>query len=72
MYYMGAECMHKQSCFHTSTKSIRFDYFTECNAYTAPLFCKSKMVKLLEKIKIENCLFISKHANNKLPSIFNS
>ena len=31
-----------------------------------------KMVKLHDKIKIENCLFISKYINNKLPSIFNS
>ena len=30
------------------------------------------MVKLRNKIKIENCLFISKYLNNKLPAIFNS
>ena len=31
-----------------------------------------KMVKLHDKIKIENWLFISKYVNNKLPPIFNS
>ena len=35
-------------------------------------FFKSKIVKLPGKIKIENCLFISKYVNNKLPPIFNS
>ena len=47
-------------------------HFKECNAHSAPLFFKSKIVKLLDKIKIENCLFISKYVNNKLPPIFNS
>ena len=30
------------------------------------------MVKLPDEIKIENCLFISKYVNNKLPLIFDS
>ena len=47
-------------------------HFKERNAHTAPLFFKSKIVKLPDKIKIENCLFISKYVNNKLPPIFNS
>ena len=41
-------------------------------AHSALLFFKSKIVKLLNKIKIENCLFISKYVNKKLPPIFNS
>ena len=47
-------------------------HFKERNAHSASLFFKSKIVKLLDKIKIENCLFISKYVNNKLPPIFNS
>ena len=47
-------------------------HFKKRNAHTAPLFFKSKIVKLPDKIKIENCLFISKYVNNKLPPIFNS
>ena len=39
---------------------------------TAPLFFKSKIVKLPDKIKIENRLFISKYVSNKSPVIFNS
>ena len=29
-------------------------------------------MKLYDKIRIENCFFISKHVKNKLPPIFNS
>ena len=29
-----------------------------------------RLIKLLDKIKIENCLFISKYIHNKLPKIF--
>ena len=53
-------------------KRKRLIHFKERNAHTAPLFFKSKIVKLPDKIKIENCLFISKYVNNKLPPIFNS
>ena len=53
-------------------KRKRLIHFKERNAHTAPLFFKSKIVKLPDKIKIESCLFISKYVNNKLPPIFNS
>ena len=39
-------------------KALRLIHFRECNAHTALLFFKSKIVKVLNKIKIENCLFI--------------
>ena len=58
--------------FILQKKALRLIHFKERNAHTAPLFFKSKMVKLPEKIKIENFLFISKYVNNKLPSIFNN
>ena len=59
------QCIHIQS-------ALTLIHFKEHDAHTAPLFFKSKMVKLPDKIKIENCLFISKYVNNKLPPIFNS
>ena len=58
--------------FMLQKKALRLIYFKESNAHTAPLFFKSKIVKLPNKIKIENCLFISKFFKNKLPPIFNS
>ena len=52
-------------------KALTLIYFKERNTHTAPLLFKSKMVKPPDKIKTENCLFISKYDNNKLPLIFN-
>ena len=67
---MGIICA--QSIDFLYFKRKRLIHFKERNAHTAPLFFKSKIVKLPDKIKIENCLFISKYVNNKLPPIFNS
>ena len=47
-------------------------HFKERNSPTDSLFFKSTMMKLPDKSKIENCLFISKYVNNKLSPIFNS
>ena len=58
--------------FALPKKVLRLIYFKERNAHIAPLIFKSKIMKLPDKIKIENCLFISKYVNNKLPPIFNS
>ena len=58
--------------FILQKKALRLIHLKECNAHSAPVFFKSKMGKLPDKIKIENCLFISKYANNKLPPIINS
>ena len=57
--------------FILQKKALRLIHFKERNAHSAPLFFKSNQ-KIPEKIKIENCLFISKYVNNKLPPNFNS
>ena len=46
--------------FILQKKALRLIHFKEPNAHTAPLFTKSKIVKLPGKTEIENCLFISK------------
>ena len=48
-------------------KAFRIINFKERNAHSSPLFHYSKIVKIVDKVKIENCLFINKYANNKLP-----
>ena len=58
--------------FTLPKKVLRLIYFKKRNAHTAPIIFKSKIMKLPDKIKIENCLFISMYVNNKLPPIFNS
>ena len=51
-------------------RALRIINFRECNAHSSPLFHFSKIIKIAEKVKIENCLFINKYTNNKLSSIF--
>ena len=44
----------------------------ECrNAHSNPLFFRHEIIKLPDKILMENCLFISKSVNFNLPQIFN-
>ena len=42
------------------------------NAHFPPLIHSSKIIKMADKVKIENCLFINKYTNKKLPLIFNN
>ena len=51
-------------------RALRIINFKEHNAHSSPLFHYSKIIKIADKVKIENCLFINKYTNNKLPSIF--
>ena len=51
-------------------KALRIINFKECNAHSSPLCHYFKIIKISDKVKIENCLFINKCTNNKLPSIF--
>ena len=44
-------------------------HFKECNAHSPQLFYFSKIIKIADKVKTENCLFINKYTNNKLPLI---
>ena len=41
------------------------------NSHTSP-FRKAAVLKLKDKINLENILFISKSINNLLPSLFNN
>ena len=51
-------------------KELRTINFKEGNAHSSPLFHYSKIIKIEDKVKTENCFFINKNSNNKLPSIF--
>ena len=53
-------------------KALGIINFKEHNSHSSPLFHYSKIIKIADKVKIENCLFINKNTNNKLPSIFNN
>ena len=57
-------------CYILQKKALSIINFKERNAHSSPLFHHSKMIKITGKVKIDNCLFINKYTNNKLPSIF--
>ena len=58
--------------FLLQKKALRIISFECRNAHSNPLFYKHKIVKLHDKIIIENCLFISKSIKFHLSSIFSN
>ena len=58
------------SLYFLNKKEFRIINFKEGNDHSFPLFNYSKIIEIADKVKIENCLFINRYANNKLPSIF--
>ena len=40
--------------------------------HTSSLFSESNIIRLLDKISVENCLFVSKSLKNQLPEIFSN
>ena len=51
-------------------KAHRIINFKERNDHSSPLFHYCKIIRISDKVKIENCLFMNKYTNNKLSSIF--
>ena len=58
--------------FLLQKKAIRIINFSDRLAHTNPLFYNSKIIKLPDKVSIENCCFISKSLSNFLPPSFNN
>ena len=46
-------------------KALRIINFKARNAHSSPLFHYSKIIKIADKVKIVNSLFINKYTNNK-------
>ena len=57
------------STFSRKGKAVKIINFKEHNAHSSPLFYYSN-IKILDKVKIENCIFINKYTNNKFSYIF--
>ena len=51
-------------------KSLRTVYFLNQNAHTSPFFRDLNILKLPEKITLENCLFKNKYFNKCLSTVF--
>ena len=56
--------------FVLQKKSLRIIYFLNHNAHTSPLFRDLNILKLPDKIALENCLLVSKYFNKCLSTIF--
>ena len=52
-------------------KPLRIINFEPRNSHSSPLFKKRFILKFLDKVNLENTLFVSKSINNLLPSLFN-
>ena len=51
-------------------KSLRIIYFLNHNDLTSPLFRDLNILKMLDKIALENCLFTNRYFSKCLPTIF--
>ena len=58
--------------FIIQKKALRTIYFKGKFDHTSSLFSESNIIKLPDKISVENCLFVSKFLSNQLPEIFNN
>ena len=58
--------------FVLQKKSSWIIYILNDNAHTSPLFRELNILKLSDKITLENCLFMNKYFNKCLPTIFNN
>ena len=58
--------------FLLQKKVLRIISFECRNAHSNPLFYRNEIVKLHDKLIIENCLFISTSINFDLPTVFNN
>ena len=56
--------------FILQKKAIRTLFYKQQNEHSTPLFLESKIIKLPDKVKLENCLLVNKYFHDKLPSIF--
>ena len=56
-------------CF--TKKAFRIINFESRNSHSSPLLKKRFVLKLSDKINLENTLFVSKSISNLLPSLFN-
>ena len=56
--------------FLIQKKVLRIMHFTDRISHSDPLFSASKIIKIYDKVSIDNCVFISKSLSNDLPSIF--
>ena len=56
--------------FLLQKKALRIIFFQNRLSHTNPLFLSSSIIKLYDQISIDNCIFINKVFNKRVPPIF--
>ena len=57
--------------YNPSKKALRTTNFKPRYCHTSPLFKENVILKLTDKVHLENILFVNKSINNLFPTIFN-
>ena len=51
-------------------KVMRIIFFSDINKHTTPLFSKAKILKFIDFIQLENCIFVNKSVSGSLHPLF--
>ena len=49
---------------------MRIIFFSDFNEHTTPLFSKAKILKFIDFIQLENCIFVNKSVSGSLHLYF--
>ena len=49
---------------------MRIIFFSDFNEHTTPLFSKAKILKFIDFIQLENCIFVNKSVSGSLHPLF--
>ena len=71
-YSFGENKKLNHRVFIIQMKAIRNIHVKGKFDHTSSLFSESNIIRLLDKISVENCLFVSKSLKNQLPEIFSN
>ena len=63
---------HLNKIVSLQKRAVRTITFSDFDAHSSPIFKDLKVLKLMDNVKINNCLFVHDYLNNLLPSCYNN
>ena len=63
---------HLNKIISLQKRALRTITFSDFNAHSSPIFKDLKVLKLMDNVKINNCLFVHDYLNNLLPICYNN
>ena len=63
---------HLNKIVSLQKRAVRTITFSDFDAHSSPIFKDLKVLKLMDNVKINNCLFVHDYLNNHLPSCYNN